>query len=173
MFSRSPAVIANRAHTRGSRWGPRKSSPDKFVEFRTRSANSHLSLLKMFSQQKLERVRTPRVTSRDEPTRAADCTIRNCRVIQIVNAIDTRIRRRCCTGGRATKPTAAAVDAVRPLGAGSDGATRRLAVWRRHGRSAVAEWDASADNPCRVRDAFGFGGNSPRKMKGRGANGVR
>jgi hypothetical protein len=28
----------------GSRWGPRKSSPDKFVEFRTKTANSPCSL---------------------------------------------------------------------------------------------------------------------------------
>jgi len=42
------------------------------------------------------------------------------------------------------------VGAVRPRGAGSDGAARRLAGWRRHGRFAVAVWDASAENPCRV-----------------------
>jgi hypothetical protein len=36
----------------------------------------------------------------------------------------------------------------------------------------VAVWDASADNPCRVRDAFGLRGNSPRKMQGRRANGA-
>jgi hypothetical protein len=51
----------------------------------------------------------------------------------------------------------AVVDAVRPRGAGSDGATRGLTV-ARLGRSAVAGWDASADNPCRVRGAFGLGG---------------
>jgi len=63
------------------------------------------------------------------------------------------------------------VGAVRPRGAGSDGAARRLAGWRRHGRFAVAVWDASAENPCRVRDVFGLGGNSRRKIEG-GANSV-
>jgi hypothetical protein len=42
-----------------------------------------LSLLKMLYQQNLEQVRKPRATRRDEPTRAADCTISGCGVIQI------------------------------------------------------------------------------------------
>ena len=42
-----------------------------------------LSLLKIISQHKLEQGRKPRATSRDEPTRAASCTIGGCRVIQI------------------------------------------------------------------------------------------
>jgi len=41
-----------------------------------------VSLLKIFSQQKLEQVRKPGATSRDEPTRAAD-SISGCRAIQI------------------------------------------------------------------------------------------
>src|SRR5271156_2108213 len=63
----------------------------------------------------------------------------------------------------------AVVGAIRPRAAGSDGGTSRLAALRRLDHSAVIVWDASADKPCRARDAFGLGANSPRKMKGRGA----
>jgi hypothetical protein len=39
--------------------------------------------LKVLSQQKLQQVRKPRATSRDQPVRAAGCTICGCRLIQI------------------------------------------------------------------------------------------
>jgi hypothetical protein len=37
----------------------------------------------MFCQQKLEQLRKPRATSRDEPARAIACTVSGCRAIQI------------------------------------------------------------------------------------------
>jgi hypothetical protein len=88
-----------------------------------------------------------------------------------LNTINTKICRQCGADRRATSARSSwRRQAARR---GSYGAARRLAGWQRFGRSAVAGWDASADNPCRVRDAFGHGGSSSRKMKGRGANGVR
>ena len=42
--SRSPFRDRKTRARAGSRWGPRKSSPDNFVEFRTRTARSARSL---------------------------------------------------------------------------------------------------------------------------------
>jgi hypothetical protein len=60
----------------------RRQSARTDVELLNRSRD-RLSLLKILSEQKLERQRKPRATSRDEPALVAGCSTRSRRAIQI------------------------------------------------------------------------------------------